>query len=53
MADDSWVARTRETGYDIAVASEIMAVLALTTSLPDMRYVSPAYSVFVVVGDLC
>ncbi len=29
--------RTRETGFDIAVASEIMAVLALTTSLEDMR----------------
>lgn len=28
---------TRVTGYDIAVASEIMAVLALTTSLADMR----------------
>ena len=28
---------TRVTGFDIAVASEIMAVLALTTSLPDMR----------------
>lgn len=28
---------TRETGFDIAVASEIMAVLALTTSLRDMR----------------
>jgi formyltetrahydrofolate synthetase len=28
---------TRVTGYDIAVASEIMAVLALTTSLSDMR----------------
>jgi formyltetrahydrofolate synthetase len=28
---------TRVTGYDIAVASEIMAILALTTSLPDMR----------------
>ncbi|KAJ2709121.1 tetrahydrofolate synthase, partial [Coemansia spiralis] len=27
----------RKTGFDIAVASEIMAVLALTTSLPDMR----------------
>ncbi|KAG9139295.1 hypothetical protein Leryth_011294 [Lithospermum erythrorhizon] len=27
----------RETGFDIAVASEIMAVLALTTSLSDMR----------------
>ena len=26
-----------ETGYDIAVASEIMAILALTTSLADMR----------------
>jgi methylenetetrahydrofolate dehydrogenase (NADP+)/methenyltetrahydrofolate cyclohydrolase/formyltetrahydrofolate synthetase len=29
--------RTRETGFDIAVASEIMAVLALTTDLKDMR----------------
>ncbi|HSH01016.1 MAG TPA: formate--tetrahydrofolate ligase [Anaerolineae bacterium] len=29
--------RTRETGYDITVASEIMAILALTTSLADMR----------------
>lgn len=28
---------TRETGYDITVASEIMAILALTTSLEDMR----------------
>ncbi len=28
---------TRETGYDIAVASEIMAILALTTGLLDMR----------------
>lgn len=28
---------TRETGFDISVASEIMAVLALTTSLSDMR----------------
>jgi formyltetrahydrofolate synthetase len=28
---------TRVTGYDIAVASEIMAILALTTSLTDMR----------------
>ncbi len=27
----------RETGYDITVASEIMAILALTTNLPDMR----------------
>ena len=27
----------RETGFDIAVASEIMAILALTTSLQDMR----------------
>lgn len=27
----------RETGFDISVASEIMAVLALTTSLVDMR----------------
>lgn len=29
--------RERKTGYDIAVGSEIMAVLALTTSLADMR----------------
>ena len=28
---------TRRTGFDISVASEIMAVLALTTSLADMR----------------
>jgi methylenetetrahydrofolate dehydrogenase (NADP+) / methenyltetrahydrofolate cyclohydrolase / formyltetrahydrofolate synthetase len=28
---------SRETGFDIAVASEIMAVLALTTGLEDMR----------------
>src|ERR1700732_2813419 len=28
---------TRVTGFDIAVASEIMAVLALTTSLADMK----------------
>jgi len=28
---------TRETNFDISVASEIMAILALTTSLPDMR----------------
>jgi formyltetrahydrofolate synthetase len=28
---------TRETGFDISVASEIMAILALTTSLKDMR----------------
>jgi methylenetetrahydrofolate dehydrogenase (NADP+)/methenyltetrahydrofolate cyclohydrolase/formyltetrahydrofolate synthetase/formate--tetrahydrofolate ligase len=28
---------TRETGFDIAVASEIMAVLALSSSLQDMR----------------
>lgn len=27
----------RETGFDIAVASEVMAILALTTSLRDMR----------------
>ncbi len=27
----------RQTGYDITVASELMAILALTTSLPDMR----------------
>ncbi|KAJ8330975.1 tetrahydrofolate synthase [Batrachochytrium dendrobatidis] len=29
--------RTRETGFDIAVASEVMAVLALTTDMRDMR----------------
>ncbi len=28
---------TRITGYDITVASEIMAILALTTSLEDLR----------------
>jgi formyltetrahydrofolate synthetase len=28
---------TRKTGFDITVASEIMAILALTTSLQDMR----------------
>lgn len=27
----------RETGYDITVASEVMAILALATGLPDMR----------------
>lgn len=29
--------RTRETGFDITVASEIMAILALTTDITDMR----------------
>lgn len=29
--------RERQTGFDIAVASEIMAILALTTDLADMR----------------
>ena len=29
--------RTRETGFDITVASEIMAILALTSDLADMR----------------
>lgn len=29
--------KTRRTGFDISVASEIMAILALTTSLEDMR----------------
>lgn len=29
--------KTRTTGFDITVASEIMAILALTTSLADMR----------------
>jgi formyltetrahydrofolate synthetase len=29
--------KTRQTGYDITVASEIMAILALTTDLADMR----------------
>ncbi|HSK70443.1 MAG TPA: formate--tetrahydrofolate ligase [Pyrinomonadaceae bacterium] len=28
----------RETGFDITVASEVMAILALTTSLKDMRH---------------
>jgi len=27
----------RQTGFDIAVASEVMAILALTTGLPDLR----------------
>jgi len=30
-------ASTRQTGFDITAASEIMAVLALSTSLQDMR----------------
>ena len=30
-------AQERKTGYDITVASEIMAVLALATSMEDMR----------------
>jgi len=29
--------KTRRTGFDISVASEVMAILALTTSLEDMR----------------
>jgi methylenetetrahydrofolate dehydrogenase (NADP+) / methenyltetrahydrofolate cyclohydrolase / formyltetrahydrofolate synthetase len=29
--------RTRQTGYDISVASELMAILALTSGLEDMR----------------
>lgn len=29
--------QTRETGFDISVASECMAILALSTDLPDMR----------------
>ncbi len=29
--------RTRHTGFDISVASEVMAILALTTGLEDMR----------------
>ncbi|KAH6652769.1 formate-tetrahydrofolate ligase [Truncatella angustata] len=29
--------QTRETGFDISVASEVMAILALSTDLPDMR----------------
>jgi len=29
--------KTRSTGFDMAVASEIMAVLALATSLGDMK----------------
>ena len=34
---DSESGNERETGFDITVASEIMAILALTTSLRDMR----------------
>ena len=32
-----WNGALRETGFDIAVASEVMAILAMTTSLEDMR----------------
>ena len=32
-----WNGMLRETGFDIAVASEVMAILAVTTSLHDMR----------------
>ena len=32
-----WNGMLRETGFDIAVASEVMAILAVTTSLQDMR----------------
>jgi formate--tetrahydrofolate ligase len=32
-----WEGELRQTGFDIAVASEVMAILALTTSLKDMR----------------
>lgn len=32
-----WNGMLRETGFDIAVASEVMAILAMTTSLQDMR----------------
>lgn len=28
---------TRDTGFDIAVASEVMAVLALATDMKDLR----------------
>jgi len=35
---DSWLdGPRRKTGFDISVASEIMAILALATDLPDMR----------------
>ena len=34
---ESETGNERETGFDISVASEIMAILALTTSLQDMR----------------
>ncbi len=37
MTDRLCVGAHRETGFDITVSSEIMAVLALTTSLADMR----------------
>jgi len=32
-----WDGRPRATGFDITVASEVMAILALTTSLEDLR----------------
>jgi methylenetetrahydrofolate dehydrogenase (NADP+) / methenyltetrahydrofolate cyclohydrolase / formyltetrahydrofolate synthetase len=34
---DTEKGHARQTGFDIAVASEVMAVLALTTDLKDMR----------------
>merc|ERR1719189_3467210 len=37
MISETEKGKERQTSFDISVASEIMAVLALTTSLPDMR----------------
>ena len=37
LGDEEKGGSERYTGYDISVASEIMAILALTTGLPDMR----------------
>ncbi|NLX11627.1 MAG: formate--tetrahydrofolate ligase [Chloroflexi bacterium] len=34
---DKWDGLERQTGYDITVASELMAILALTTGLQDLR----------------
>src|SRR5690554_428908 len=34
---DKWDGLERQTGYDISVASELMAILALTTGLQDLR----------------
>lgn len=44
---------TRETGFDIAVASEVMAVLALASDLKDLRarYAAPAAAADIATGQ--